>query len=474
MNVKSVEKKEKSIVDLAIELGAEEFDAEVESAYRRVKGSISIPGFRKGKVPRRMIENMYGRKYFYQDAVEACCPRLAQEAVEKEELKTVGEYSYSNFEFPEEGGFSFTVSVPVYPEVTLGEYKGLTAYKPPVKVEPEAIDREINSMRDRNSRQVTVDRAIEKGDIAVLDYEGFCDGVAFPGGKGENQSLTIGLGMFVPGFEEQLIGRRAGEEFTIDVRFPDEYNNSDLAGKDTKFNIKIHSVKEKQLPELDDEFAKDVSEYDTLAELRESIEKKLLETAENNSNREFRTALLKQAASAITADIPDAMVEYKLDQIVNRYASDMQQSGIAFEQFLQYMNVTAEEFRERFRSSALDQVKLDLMLEKVAEAESIEVTQEEIDEEYAGLAEIYGMTPEAVKARLPKETIIMDLRMEAAAKIIEESATATDVKPEEEYEYFDEHTHEHTHEHSHEHTHEEQHGEQDAADISGGSDASAE
>jgi trigger factor len=280
--------------------------------------------------------------------------------------------------------------------------------------------------------------------------------------------------MFVPGFEEQLIGRRAGEEFTIDVRFPDEYNNSDLAGKDTKFNIKIHSVKEKQLPELDDEFAKDVSEYDTLAELRESIEKKLLETAENNSNREFRTALLKQAASAITADIPDAMVEYKLDQIVNRYASDMQQSGIAFEQFLQYMNVTAEEFRERFRSSALDQVKLDLMLEKVAEAESIEVTQEEIDEEYAGLAEIYGMTPEAVKARLPKETIIMDLRMEAAAKIIEESATATDVKPEEEYEYFDEHTHEHTHEHSHEHTHEEQHGEQDAADISGGSDASAE
>lgn len=431
MVVKNVEKKEKSIVDITIELSTEEFDAEVEKAYRKSKNRISIPGFRKGKAPRKMVERMYGRMYFYEDAVEQCCPRFAAEAAEGEKLKAVGDYSYSNFDFPDEGGCVYTVSIPVYPEVELGEYKGVEAYKPPVTVEDEDIDRQLQSMRERNARQVPVEREVALDDIINLDFEGFCDGVAFSGGKAEKQNLTIGSGMFVPGFEEQLIGHKAGDEFTIDVKFPEDYGNEELAGKDTKFNIKIHEVKEKQLPELDNEFAKDVSEYDTLEELRESIKNNLTEAAQKESDNQFRSALLKKVASDMKADIPDAMFESRLDQIVERYAMDMQYQGMAFEQFLQYMNTTLEQFRERFRSSAEDQVKVDIALSKIADTEEIQPTDEEIDKEYADLAETYQMKEEEIKSRLPKETVIADLRLEKAAKIVVDNAVASEIKPEE-------------------------------------------
>ncbi len=429
MNVKSVEKKEKSIVDIAVELGPEEFDAEVESVYRKMKGRIAVPGFRKGKVPRKMVENMYGHMYFYQDAVEACCPKFASEAVANESLRVVGQYTYDAFDFPEAGGFTFTVSVPVYPEVTLGQYKGLTAYKAPVDIASDAIDKEIESMRERNARLLTVERPVALNDNVILDYEGFCDDVAFSGGKGEKQSLTIGSGMFVPGFEEQLIGHKAGDQFSISIKFPEEYGNEELAGRDARFEILIHEVKEKQLPELDDEFAKDVSEFDTLDALRQSVREKLQTSAQSESDRLFRSELLKQAALAITADIPEAMFENRLDQIVNRYAMDMQNQGIPFEQFLQYMNTTAEQFRERFRENAIEQVKTDLALEKIADTEAVEVTDEEIDKEYENLAQMYQMKEEDVRARLPRQSVIADLRFEKAAKLIEESAIATDVKP---------------------------------------------
>ncbi len=431
MNVKSVEKKEKSIVAITIEVSHEEFEADVNNAYKKQKSKISVPGFRKGKVPRKIVESMYGSMYFYQDAVEECCPRCAAEAAANEKLHIVGDFSYGDFDFPEDGSFVFTVNIPVYPEVTLGEYKGLTAYKAPVTVGDEEVEKELNTLRERNSRQVTVEREVANGDIVVLDFEGSLDGVPFAGGKGEQQNLTIGSGMFVPGFEEQLVGHKAGEEFTIDVTFPENYGNEELAGKLTQFAIKLHEVKEKQLPELDDEFAKDVSEHDTLEELKKFTLDKLTETAENESQRAFRNELLKLAASNMSADVPDAMYESRLDQVVDRYASDMQMQGIPFEQFLGYMNTTLEQFRERFRASAVDQVNLDLTLDKIAEVEGITATEEEIEKEYADIAESYRMDLEEVKMRVPQESIVTDIRYEKAAKLIEETGVATDVKPEE-------------------------------------------
>ena len=420
MNVKSVEKQEKSTVELVIEIGAEEFEAAVQKAYLKQRGKIMVPGFRKGKAPRKVIEGMYGSGVFYEDAINEIYPQAYADAVEQEKLDAV---AWPKVEIVSVGkeGLTFKAVVTVRPEVKLGEYKGLTAEKEEVKVTDEDIDNELKPYINRATRMVTVEREAQNGDTVVIDFEGFLDGKPFDGGKGEGHSLELGSGSFVPGFEEQLVGTKAGDEKDLDITFPEDYH-ADLAGKAVVFKVKVHEVKEKQLPTVDDEFAKDVSEFDTLADFKKDLAAKLTERRENQAKQAFEAAVLEQVMSNMEVEIPDAMVDFEADNLVNDMAQRIQAQGIPFEQYLAMTGMTMDMMREQAKAAALERVRRDLALNAVIAAEDIQISDEELEEEYKRLSEQYHMELDKVKEAVAADDIRKELSMKKAEQVIYDSA----------------------------------------------------
>ena len=420
MNVKSVEKKEKSTVELVIEIGKEEFEAAVEKVYKKQRGKITVPGFRKGKAPRKIIEGMYGSGVFYEDAINDLYPEAYTQAVEQEKLDTV---SWPNVEVLDVGkdGLTFKATVTVRPEVKLGEYKGLTAEKNEVTITDEDIEGELKPFINRATRMVTVEREAKEGDTVVIDFEGFLDGTPFDGGKAEGHSLELGSGSFVPGFEDQLIGAKAGDEKDLDITFPEDYA-ADLAGAAVVFKVKVHEVKERQEPTVDDEFAKDVSEFDTLAELEKSLREKLEKTRKERADQEFENALVQQLVDNMECEVPEAMVEYQADQMVQDYANRVQSQGFRFEDYLNMMGTTLDQMRQQAKESAGRQVRQNLALEAVADAEGFEITDDEVEAEIARLAGEYDMEADQVRAAVPVEDLKHDLRGKKAVELIVSTA----------------------------------------------------
>ncbi len=421
MNLKSVEKLEKSRVALTIEANAEEFEAAVNKAYLKMRGRIMVPGFRKGKAPRRLIESMYGAEVFYEEAINLAYPGLFDEAAQQEKLDTVG-YPEVELLSADKNGFSFKATVAVKPEVKLGKYKGLTAPKDTVKVTEKDIDGELQPYIQRATRMVDVDRKAKKGDTVNIDFEGFMDGKAFDGGKGQGHDLELGSGSFIPGFEDQLVGVKAGAEKDVAVTFPADYGAEELAGKEATFKVKVNAVKEKSVPALDDEFAKDVSEFETLAELRKDLGDKLTQRRERQARNAFEEALLDQVTENMTADIPDAMVELRAERMLEDYSQRITSQGIPFEQYLAMTGLTVDILKMQAMEGALRQVKTDLALGAITEAEKIEITEKEIDAECERLAEQYGMKADEVKKVVPLTELKKDLSNQKAANIIFDSA----------------------------------------------------
>lgn len=416
MNVKSVEKMEKSTVELIIEVGAEEFEAAINKVYLKQRGRINVPGFRKGHAPRKIIEAMYGAGVFQEDAINEVYPTAYAEALEQKKIDAV---AYPDIEIMEVGkdGFTFKAIVTVRPEVKIGEYKGLTAPKADVTVSDTDIENELKPFVERATRLISVERKAKKGDTVVIDFEGFKDGVPFEGGKGEGHSLELGSNSFVPGFEEQLIGAKTGDEKDLDVTFPEDYH-ADLAGKAVVFKVKVLEIKEKQAPKLDDEFAKDVSEFETLADFKKDLGAKLTERRTADAQKDFESALLEQVVENMTVDVPDAMVDYRADQMVQDYANRISSQGIPFEQYLQMMGMTPAQMKEQAKDGALRQVQVDLALGAVAEAEKISVSDEEKTEEYQRLADQYHMDVEKVKAAVHEDDMVADMKSKKASEII--------------------------------------------------------
>ena len=422
MKVTSVEKKEKSTVELTIQVEADAFEAAIQKVYLKTRGRMNVPGFRKGKAPRKIIEGMYGPSVFYEDAINELYPTAYEEAVKEQGLDDVG---YPKMEIVEVGkeGFTFKALVSVRPEAKLGEYKGLTAPKEEPKVTDEDIDQELKPYVDRATRLVSVDREAREGDTAVIDFEGFDNGTPFEGGKGENHDLKLGAGTFVPGFEEQVAGMKAGDERDIDITFPEEYH-PDLAGKAVVFHVKCNEVKESQAPEVDDEFAKDVSEFETLADFRKDLGEKLLERKKGQAQAEFENAIMEQLVEGMECEIPDGMVEVQVDRIMDDYAMRIQNQGMRVDDYMSMMGMTPEMMRTSARPAALKQVQMELALTAVAKAEGLEVSDEEYEAEITKLSEQYNMPVEQVKAVVAQEALKQDLMLSKASRVVLDSAKA--------------------------------------------------
>ena len=416
MTVKSCEKLEKSRVALTIETSAEEFEAAVNKAYLKMRGKINVPGFRVGKAPRKIIEKMYGVEVFYEEAVNIILPDAYEAAVKEQELNVVG-YPEVELESCTKDGVVFKCTVAIYPEVKLGQYKGLEAPKAEVKVSAADVNARLKEMADRNSRLVSVDRAVKKGDTADIDFEGFDNGKAFDGGKGENFDLEIGSGSFVPGFEDQLIGMKAGEEKDLDITFPEDYH-ADLAGKAVVFHVKVNEVKESQAPAVDDEFAKDVSEFETLEAFRADLKEKVTQRRQQQAQADFENAVMDQLVEDMECEIPDGMVEVQVDRLMDDYAMRLQGQGISMDDYMKMMGMSPEMLRTSARPAALKQVQTELALTAVADAEKLEVTEEELEAEFSRLAEQYGLKVEQVKAAVPAEDLKKDLRLKKASSLV--------------------------------------------------------
>ena len=422
MTVKSCEKLEKSQVALTIEVGAAEFEAAVEKAYQKMRRKINVPGFRPGKAPRKMIERMYGAEVFFEEAINIAFPEAYEAAVEQEKLQVVGYPAVEMVGEVTKDGFTFKATVPVYPEVTLGEYKGLKAEKPEVKVTAADVDERLKTLADRNTRLVSVDREAKSGDTAVIDFEGFLNGKPFEGGKGENHNLELGSGSFVPGFEDQVIGMKAGEEKDIDITFPENYHE-DLAGKAVVFKVKVHEVKEKEVPEMDDEFAKDVSEFDTLKDLKADLKKKITEERQKDADRAFEENLMNQVAENITADIPDVMVENQARQYLDNFKAQISRQ-FPYEEYKKMTGMDDEKLLADAKEPALRQVKMDLAVAAIIKAENIEASDEDVEAEYKKMAEQFGMDVDMVKKYLVKEQVQDQLLSQKAVAVVVDSATA--------------------------------------------------
>ena len=422
MTVKSCEKLEKSRVALTIETSAEEFEAAVNKAYLKMRGKINVPGFRVGKAPRKIIEKMYGAEVFYEEAVNIILPDAYEAAVKEQELEVVG-YPQVELESCTKDGVVFKCTVAVYPEVKLGQYKGLEAPKAEVEVAAADVNARLKEMAERNSRLVSVERAVKKGDTADIDFEGFDNGVAFDGGKGENFDLEIGSGSFVPGFEDQLIGMKAGEEKDIDITFPENYT-PELAGKPVVFHVKVNEVKEKQVPAIDDEFAKDVSEFDTLKDLKADIKKKLTAERTESAQRAFEDVLMAKVAEGIEADIPEEMVELQAERMMEQFKQQLASQGIPFDQYLKMTNTAEADFRKQAQGPAADQVKMDLAVEAIIKAEGLEASDEDVESEMKSVAEKYGMDLDAVKKYLRPEDVKEQVIREKVVKLVADSAVA--------------------------------------------------
>lgn len=428
MNVKSTEQANGN-AKIVIDVEKQEFIDALNKAYNKCKKDIMVPGFRKGKAPRKVVEGMYGAKVFYEDAVNELFPQVYEKAVVEQKLKAVGAPSVSDMSENEDGSVVLTVETALYPEVVLGQYKGLEVPKAEVVVTDEDVETELNRMADRNSRIETVDRPIQDGDTVVLDFEGFDAGVAFPGGKGENYSLKIGSHQFVPGFEEALIGLSAGEEKDIDVTFPENYT-PELAGKPVVFKCKIHEVKQTVKPEMDDEFAKDVSEFDTLDELKADIRAKEMKNRQENADRKFENDVVKAAADNMTAEIPACMVEEQLEKHLEQFGYQLKMSGMSMDDYAKMMGGNTNALRESMRPGAETTVRSNVLLSAIVDAENISVSDEELDEEYAKVAEQYQMEVDQVKAAVNVDSMKADLAAKKAVELLVESAVATAVAEE--------------------------------------------
>ena len=422
MTVKSCEKLEKSRVALTIETSAEEFEAAVNKAYLKMRGKINVPGFRVGKAPRKIIEKMYGAEVFYEEAVNIILPDAYEAAVKEQELDVVG-YPEVELESCTKDGVVFKCTVAVYPEVKLGQYKGLEAPKAEVKVAAADVNARLKEMADRNSRLVSVDRAVKKGDTADIDFEGFDNGVAFDGGKGENFDLEIGSGSFVPGFEDQLIGMKAGEEKDIDITFPKDYT-PELAGKPVVFHVKVNEVKVKEVPALDDEFAKDVSEFDTLKDLKADIKKKLTAERTEAAQRAFEDVLMAKVAEGVEADVPHEMVDLQAEQMTEGFKQQLAAQGIPFDQYLKMTTTTEADFKSQAYGPAEQQVKMDLAISAIVKAEGLEASDDEVEAEMKKVADKYGMDLDTVKKYLRPEEVKEQVIREKVIKLVADSAVA--------------------------------------------------
>lgn len=427
-----VEKLEKNMAKLTIEAGAEELEKAIEKAYQKQKSQISIPGFRKGKVPRQMVEKMYGKEVFYEDAANALIPDAYDKALEECEEDIVSSPKIEVTQIEAGKPFIFTATVALKPEVKLGKYKGVKVDKIDTEVTEEEINAEIDRERENNARNITVeDRPVKDGDITTLDFEGFVDGVAFEGGKGENYPLTIGSGAFIPGFEEQLVGAEIGKEVEVKVTFPEDYQAENLKGKDAVFKCTIKEIKEKQLPELDDEFASEVSEFETLAEYKEDIKKNLEEKKAKDAKNAKEDAAIKAAVEASEMEIPEAMLETQQRQMVDEFAQRITMQGLSMEQYFQFTGTNYQQMVEQVKPQAEERIKSRLVLEAIAKAENIEVTEEDYDKELETMADVYQMEVDKVKELMgerEKKNIMQDLAVRKAAEFVAENAKETKAK----------------------------------------------
>ena len=423
MNVKSVEK-ENGKAKVVVEIDKAEFEQALNKAYAKCRKDIMLPGFRKGKAPRKMVESMYGATVFYEDAVNEIFPDIYTKAIVEQELKAVGSPSVSNMDTPDKGGVVLTIETELYPEVTLGQYKGLEVPKREVKVEESEVDAEVNRMAERNARIETVDRAAANGDTVVIDFEGFVDDQPFQGGKAEDYSLTLGSGSFIPGFEDALVGAVAGEERDVNVTFPEDYSAKELAGKPAVFKCKVHEVKESIKPELDDEFAKDVSEFDTLDALKDDIRTRFTKSRTEQNERAFESAAVQMAAANMTCNIPACMIDEQVDHQIEQFAYQLQSQGMKMEDYVKMVGGDLSSLRASMRPMAEQTVRSDILLSEIAHAENLEVTDEEVEEELKKLAEQYQMELDKVKAAVDTAAVKSDLMGRKAAKLITDSAVA--------------------------------------------------
>ncbi len=421
----SAEKTDTNIYTVSISISAEDFEKAVQKAYLQEKNKISVHGFRKGKAPRAMIEKMYGENVFYDTAFDIAFPDAYEAAIDEAKLDVVSQPFDPDIKKMGKDGVDITVSVYVKPVIELEGYKGLEAPKAEVNVSDEEIDEEISKARDNNAREITVEgRAAENGDIAVIDFEGFVDGVAFEGGKGEDHELELGSGSFIPGFEDQIVGHNTGDSFDVNVTFPEQYAE-ELAGKEAVFKVTVKELKTKELPELDDEFAKDVSEFDTLDEYKADIKNNILKSKEGKAQADFEEAVFAKLAELVKEEIPQCMVDKAAGNLVAQFRYNIESRGIPFEMYMQYIGMDEAKLTESYADRALEEVKIQLALEKIVELENIEVSDEEVEKEYADMAERYKVTVDEVKKAISADMIITELKSRKASDIVVNSAVAT-------------------------------------------------
>lgn len=429
MSLTSVNKLEHNTVELMINVSEEQFQDALNKAYKKKVKSIALPGFRKGKAPKAMIEKMYGKEFFYDDAINMVYPSAYEAAVAEAHIEPVDRANVSDLTVEQGKGFSFKATVTVKPDVTVKNYKGIKAEKNIESIMAADVKAELERMRERNARMTTIDsRAAKNGDTAVIDFEGFKEGVAFEGGKGENFPLVLGSGQFIPGFEEQVVGHNTGDEFDVNVTFPEDYHAEDLKGQPVVFKVKLNTIQEKELPALDDEFAKDVSEFDTLDELKKDVKERLQKEADKKAQVDMENSLITTVIENMEGEIPECMFENKINEMVNDFTYRLQSQGMNLDLYLHYTGSTMESFRETFKESAERQVKIRLALEKIAEVENLTATPEDIEAEYEKIAKNYGIDAQKVKGVLPEKEVIKDVTVNKAIDLVRDSADVTEKK----------------------------------------------
>ena len=427
MSLISSTKTAANTVELQVSISAEEFGKAVDAVYNKNKKKISVPGFRQGKAPRSFIEKMYGEGVFYEEAVNNIYPAAYSAAVDEAGIIPVDRADIEITSVSKEEGVTFTAIVTVKPEVEIANYKNIAAVKKPVEVTEEDINAEIERMRERNARIIDVDdRAVESGDNVIIDFTGYVDGETFEGGSADKFPLTIGSNQFIPGFEDQIIGHTIGEEFDITVTFPEDYQAKELQGQSTMFKIKLHEIKTRQLPEVDEEFVKDVSEFDTLDALKEDLKAKLTERAEKVAQDDFENQLIDTVIGNMTAEIPECMIENGITEMVQNFEYRLQSQGLDLKTYLQYTGMEMDAFRKTFAEQAEKQVKIRLALEKIAELENIEVTDEDLEKQYEEMAKTYGMEAEQVKKFVPAESLKLDIASQKAVDLVRDTAVVAE------------------------------------------------
>lgn len=429
MSLKSQNKIDTNRVELEVVVDADTFEKGLAAAFKKQSKNIAIPGFRKGKAPRSFVEKYYGKEVFYEDAVNALYPDALDEAIKEAGLDVIQDKI--DFDVKEVGpqGFTFTAALTTKPEVSIENYKGVEALKKSAEVTDEDIDEEIKKVQERNSRMVTVeDREAQNDDVAVIDFEGFLDGEPFEGGKGENYSLTLGSGQFIPGFEEQIVGHKTGDEFDVNVTFPEDYQAEELKGKATVFKCKLHEIKMKELPEVDDEFVKDVSEFDTLDDYKADLKKKLAENKEKEATDDLENQLIDKLVELVQGEIPEAMYENKIADSIREFGYRLQSQGLNMDTYMKYTGMNVDQMKEGFRPQAERQVKLRLALEKIAELEGLKAAEEDLDQEYQKIAEQYKMEADKIKELIPAAELEKDICVEKAINLVRDNANIKDAE----------------------------------------------